>query len=237
MKINIITILVMSILLHGCLKPKKKTKRSGDQQSQTEDVEKDPSPKDQPIVDEQSGPQPQSEAPSQLALTSENVMWKRQKALENDLAAALELDKSQLCNELGLYSCTEAVHIVALGGHNPIRDAQYEPSASPTSTTPIAIERLALSACQKRVESDKEGSAIVFKHITLSGNTGEISQDQAKKQFNELYQRLLNRDAEESELMSSIALLKDPSGQNYASSDFALLACFSVATHIEFLFY
>lgn len=137
--------------------------------------------------------------PEYLSLHPETLVWKRYRAFESGLMDGLQLPKADVCVEGGQFSCIETVHLTVLGGNEPYQNAQYERAATPTALTPIAVERVILSACGKRLGLDKGlgASAVVFKHFALSG--AMPGPEQIKKQTAELFQRLLARDATEAE--------------------------------------
>ena len=83
-----------------------------------------------------------------------NLRFKGPERLANDFAAALDLRPSDVCNELGQYPCATFVHNVALGGVDPYGPGLYEPSGITAVTTPLAVERMALAACTRRVDAD-----------------------------------------------------------------------------------
>jgi hypothetical protein len=149
------------------------------------------------------------------------------------LAASLEIPRDALCKELSLYDCTDQVHAIALGGVEPYRSGIYEPLPNTAVTTPIAVERVALSACARRARDDfaAPDQALIFR--------GDAAGADLPAAVDKLYQRLLQRSAEASEvehlreLHREMATVGHPSlGENWAQ-----LACFAVATSLEALFY
>ena len=179
-----------------------------------------------------TGGEPQVEPSSK-----HDLQWKRAYALERDLMRALELEADEVCLEAGSEPCISQVHLVALGGHDPIGLGLYESLADPLTTTPIAVDRVMLSACGSRAEADASGGAVVFTDLDLSGPAPEASNEAVGGTATALYRRLLSRDplAEEIELLAQLTV--DDAGDPVSAVDFAKLACFTVASSTEFLFF
>src|SRR5262245_47874324 len=91
---------------------------------------------------------------SALVSNKANVRFKGAERLRNAVAQALSLDPGEVCNELGKYSCADAVHTVALGGVDPYGAGLYEPFPDTAASTPLVVERLVLSACVLRAKRD-----------------------------------------------------------------------------------
>ncbi len=174
--------------------------------------------------------------PPPFAISTRNrLAWKRQRALENDLLIALALEKADLCNELGLYSCIDFVHLVPLGGNEPFSRSQYEPLPSPTVTTPIALDRVALSACRARVDQDVAGVPVVF--ASLDFDAAAVDAEAAAAAIDGLGKRLLGRALTPGEVEEFAALTIDDDGAAVSPRDFAVLSCFAIATMSETIFY
>lgn len=168
-----------------------------------------------------------------------DLQWKRAAAVGHDLQRALELTSEQLCLEVGTAPCVEQVHLVALGGHDPFGLGLYESLATPLATTPIALDRVALSGCAARADLDRAagGAAVVFRGIDLAGAAPALDDPAIATMTTELYRRLLARDPLATELALIGELALDESGQAIAARDFAVLACYAIATTSEFLFF
>lgn len=174
--------------------------------------------------------------PPPFAISTKNrLAWKRHRALETDLMAALALEKQEVCNELGIYSCVDFVHLVPLGGNEPFAKSQYEPLAAPTVTTPIAVDRVALSACAVRTGKDAAGAPVVF--LSLDFAAAAVEDADADATIAELSRRLLAREATPGEIEELRDLTVDEEGAPVAVADFATLSCFAIATMSENLFY
>ncbi len=166
------------------------------------------------------------------------VVWKRVDALAADLGRALELDQGELCTEIGSAPCAE-VHRVALGGSDPLNTALYRPFAEPLATTPLAIERLALSACVLRVDRDAAGAPEVFSEMPLDSEPLSASNAGSAfaKQAASLGRRMLARDLTVDEIATLEPLGRDEEGAPVTSHDAAVLLCFTLATSTEMSFF
>jgi hypothetical protein len=185
--------------------------------------------------DEHTSPDPQEASASQHP----NLQWKRYAAFEADLAQALELAPDELCKEFGQESCTRVVHLAPLGGHEPFKTGLLEPSAEPLATTPAVVDRIVLSACSKRAGRDRAAGAKakVFRAIDLGKAAPPPDSAETKTLVSELYRRFLARDPDEFELASVATLALDEEGKALGGDAFAALACFTIATSTEFLFF
>ncbi len=144
-----------------------------------------------------------------------------------DLAAALELPRDAVCRELGAYDCATVAHRIVLGGVEPYVLRVDRPLPVSPVTAPIAVDRLALAACGRRValDFDTPARAVVFGPLAR----GEPGATDAT--IDALYDRLLGRapDAEERALVAELAT-------DASARAFATLSCFVVATSLEHIF-
>ncbi len=161
-----------------------------------------------------------------------NLVWKRYRAVEGGLMQGLGLQKADVCRELGQYSCIDKIHLTVLGGNEPYVMGQYERAQSPTALTPMAMDRVVLAACSKRIELDRAAgaSALVFKHFPLTGSSPTAAQLQA--QAGELYKRFLARDAEKAELDTVGGFVGKISTPDKA----ALALCLAIGSTVENVF-
>lgn len=173
------------------------------------------------------------EPPAIAASTHDHLVWKRAHALEHDLARALELPASALCTELGQLDCIRNVHRSGLGGHDPFGQGLYAPVSEPLVTTPLALDRVVLSACAARVEADRE-QPVVFTAIDLSQEAPAAGTEAFERTIETLYRRLLSRDPSAAELDVLATLTMTASNERAPAAQFAHLACFAVATTTEF---
>lgn len=166
--------------------------------------------------------------------TRARLLWKRNVTLEKDIVRALELEPDEVCSELGMASCTREVHHVALGGAAPFSLGLHKALPSPMLSTAVVVDRVLLSACSNRVAKDVEGPAVVFTEIDLRAERAPAAGDEAfVATVTALYRRFLSRDPTEEEVGVFGELVESP----MTASEFAILACYSVGSTTEFLFY
>jgi hypothetical protein len=180
-------------------------------------------------------PPPPPPPPSLAESTKGLLVWKRYRAIEQDLMRGLDLDKASVCSELGIYSCIDDVHLAALGGNEPFEKSQYEPSREPTATSSIAIDRVVLSACAERVNRDRAGTPTLFTGLDLDGTS--VSDNESDEVTTTLFRKLLARDPSAAELEKMRMLTEDADGLPVSGADYAKLSCYAVGTHVEFLFF
>ena len=171
-----------------------------------------------------------------------NLRFKGNERLTFDYSIALGIPFDQLCNELGQYPCTFAVHPVALGGVDPYGKGLFEPAQVTGSTTAIVVERVALASCVKRVTLDlaTPAAAIVFKSIPVSaGKLMNPQGTEVRLALTELAQRGWLRDPTEAELQHLIQLNSDIEATNVAdpATTWMKAACFAVLSSAEAVFY
>lgn len=166
------------------------------------------------------------------SLTGGHLIWKRYRIVEQNLMSALSLSKKQVCQELDKHSCIDKVHLNSLGGNNPLAGI-YNRAPIPSALTAIAMDRVSLAACSKRVKLDKAAGpeAKVFKYFKLSG--GQPSNTSIQSMTKDLYRRLLARDASDKEIEKVLAFarsIKDP-------EELAIATCYAIGTLTESVFF
>ena len=171
---------------------------------------------------------------SQFSQSNSSLIWKRSSALENSIMDALDLKAEEICNELGQYNCINKVYLAEFGGNDAIEKSQYVRLEKPSFVTSIALERVALSACLKKVEKEKTVKSL-FKHYDIDDkkidyNTQKESVD---KQNEYLYRRFYARDP----LPEELAELGTLADGNVTTTEYATLTCFALLSSSEFLFY
>lgn len=179
-----------------------------------------------------------------LAVSAKGVVrFKRNVRLTVDFAQSLGLTTAEVCNELGLYPCTTMVHALNLGGVDPYGSGLYEPLPFSGVTTPIAVDRVALSACTTRVTRDLASPAfgVIYKLIPLdaAGRIADLESAQVNLALDTLYQRTLLRDPTPEEKGHLKQLYADilASGKPDPGRSWMILSCFAVTTSVEYLFY
>ena len=170
-----------------------------------------------------------TEAAPEVTSRHPNVLAKNGEVLHRDLAAALELPREEVCRELGLYDCAKTAHRIVLGGTEPYGLRVDEPLPVAPVTAPIAVDRVALQACGRRVAKDFDAptEARVFGPLARREANGRDAAVTA------LYARLLAREPEPRERELVLRLGDAPA----TDREFAVLACFTVSTTLEFLFF
>lgn len=164
------------------------------------------------------------------------VQWKRAAAIEADLSRALALSSDELCKELGDKNCIRDVHLVPMGGNEPYVSGLMKPSVEPLATTPAVIDRVLLSACSTRAERDAQGRPEVFSKLRFDRPLPAADDPAIRDTVVDLYRRLLARDPS-SEEIKLVASLADDADEELRPQDFAALACFTIGSSTEFLFF
>jgi hypothetical protein len=167
-------------------------------------------------------------------VSSRNVVqWKRAAAIEADLSRALALSTDELCKELSDKNCIRDVHLVPMGGNEPYVSGLMKPSVEPLATTPAVVDRVLLSACSMRADRDAKGKPEVFTKLKFDQPLPAADDPAITDTVVTLYRRLLARDpsSEEQKLVASLAEDGDE------PRDFAALACFTIGSSTEFLFF
>lgn len=152
-----------------------------------------------------------------------------------DLSSALGLPLSSVCLELSTYDCFET-HRIALGEVDAYDSRIFEPLPEPPITAPIAVDRIALSACGEAVARDfgQAGQAELFTEV--AGDPDAATEAERAAVTQRLYQRLLLREVDPHELDAVVGLYDELSGAQPAKT-WAQLSCFAIATSLEALFY
>lgn len=206
------------------------------------------------------------------------LRWKRFRAIQNDLARALELDARSLCVERNGAQCAsggrvsltdwlrsqsipeadieaecklrqdsetcvdgdyipfdnpQGAHVIALGGNNTFLAGVHDAIPEPIVNTPIAIDRVLLTACGERAALDAEGPPTLFTALDFSASTIAAGSAGLAETVEMLYQRLLARNPTDEE---SAAILSMLSEGPMKVEEFARLACFAVGSQQEFVF-
>lgn len=170
---------------------------------------------------------PDSTSSKSRVMAKSGAVWSR------DLAQGLGLETWELCSELGSYDCVEEAHRITLGGVEPTKLGIDDPLPNASVTAPIAVDRVAISACALRYERDQEGPAVVFGPV-LDNDSKRAREDVAET----LVERLLSRRANKDEIEALDGLHAELEASSSAlTRDWAVGACVMVATSTEALFY
>lgn len=222
---KLIMLSLISVMIVQC--SGNRLKRSNGRGSSPSQTNADGSP-----VDGSAQPGAPGSAKPGLPQAGKTLLWKRYRPFESGLVKGLGLTKDQVCMELGKDSCIDKVHLTVLGGNEPFVNGQYERAQTPTVLTAVAIDRVVLAACSRRIELDAGlgANAVVFKHFPLTA--AKPSDDQIKQQATELYRRILARDPEAPELQAISAF----GGTAAAGDKIALSLCYAIASSSENIF-
>ena len=170
------------------------------------------------------------------ASSKARVKFKGNDRLRNEFARALDLEPNQVCTEFGLYSCTHLVHQVALGGAEPYGLGLNEPLPFTTITTPLAVDRLALTACRTRVDLDfaTPSAALIYKGDLNGADGSDVG-----NAIDVLYKRALIREPtpQEAEHLRQLHRDIEALGEGSTARSWAIASCFAVSTTMEQLFY
>ncbi len=189
-------------------------------------------PRDKPVEgDEMPAPPPYQTSKRSL------LQWKRQAAFEADLMGALQLSREQICVEVGGKNCVRDVHLVPLGGNDPYESGLMKPSPEPLATTSSVVDRVLLSACSTRARLDKEGTPVVLKALKLEGPLPSAADPAIAATVTELYRRFLARDPTADEVQLVTTLANGEGEPALSSQEFAALACFTIGSSTESLFF
>jgi hypothetical protein len=176
----------------------------------------------------------QSPAPS----ADPRVKFKDGERYLRDLAAALEMPRETICKELSQYDCFHDAFKVVLGGVEPYRIRIVEPLETASMTSPIAVDRVALHACSRRVHEDqKDPSTAVLFRLPRKADKKWKAQTAAT-----LYDRLLRRDPTPAETARMVSFYDTVAKSHNGSSadiarDWVAIGCFTLATSLESIFY
>ena len=137
-----------------------------------------------------------------------------------------------------MYDCVAAVHKITLGGVEPYSLGIDEPVGTAPVIAPMAADRVALSACDVRAERDLGdlGAALIFREMPGSGAPDAAALGAMSTR---LVEKLLRREAREGEVGELVAFWDEvvEEASEDPRRDWATLACFSLATSTEALFY
>jgi hypothetical protein len=172
-----------------------------------------------------------------------NLRFKSPEQLTAHFASALSLPPDQVCNELGRYACTTDVHNVVLNGVDPYVVGLFEPLKVTGATTPNVIDRVALAACARRVSLDvtTPGEAVLFKGLELDAQGRLANREGApvRDAITSLYQRALLRKPTQTEVdtLSQLSTRMESMGSQAPGRDWMTLACFTVLSSAESVFF
>ena len=176
------------------------------------------------------GPQPGEQAPS----ARPRVKFKTAERYAADLSNALSLPREALCSELDAFDCVD-VHRIALGEVDAFGLRLFEPLETRPITAPIAVDRIALSACGERAAQDfaDSGNAASFQEVAGTDASSASDRDAV---VGRLYRQLLLREPTDAET-NAVSSMYDDLPESGRAQTWAQMACFAIATSTEALFY
>ncbi|MCB9743621.1 MAG: hypothetical protein H6741_32745 [Alphaproteobacteria bacterium] len=150
-----------------------------------------------------------------------------------DLATGLGLHAWELCEELGQYDCISDAHLITLGGVEPTTLGVDKPQENASVSAPIAVDRVAISACGERYARDLSDTPVLFGPV-LEGNSARSRREVSEG----LIRRLLSRHPTKEEVDGLVDLYEtlEPLSDDPVK-DWCVGACVVVATSTEALFY
>lgn len=190
-------------------------------------------PAPEPEVSEPEAPQ------GIIASHKARVKFKGGEVMLRDLATALDLPRDRACGELGRYDCIQEVHGIALGGVEPYNQGINTPLEVMPVTSAIAADRVALGACTRRVKLDFDAPAEAVIFGAIANGPGAPDAAALGETAKALYDRILRRDATDAEVAALVGFHAEVAAEtgDDGRRRWAQLACFSVATTLEALFY
>ncbi len=177
-----------------------------------------------------------------LGLSDNSIFkLKRAKVLQNDLSVALSLSKEELCTELGDLDCIEEVHKLPLGDTSAYIDTIYSPIEQAIGPTIAIMDRIATSACGKRVEIDLEdpANAHYFNFDQSQTNLNSNLKEKLRASTTKLIQNAYLREPSTDELDDFVELYQtiQAAGISDPVTAWSQASCISMFTSLEFLFY
>lgn len=168
------------------------------------------------------------------------LRFKKQSLLKADLSSALGMKPDELCEEFGK-SCFDELYNLALGGVEAYQSQVTRGIEKSAVTTPIVLERLILSGCNKRAQRDVgNGDGVIFK-VALDARGQLVNPDgeDVKASLDNLYKRAVQRPIEAHEIKALQGLYQSvvAKSPDQAAEKWAALSCYAVLTSLEAVFY
>lgn len=183
-----------------------------------------------------------SPAPANFEATRANLRFKGAARLREDFARILRLPTDALCTELGRFDCVDEIHQISLGGVEPYRANIFVPFPGVAVGAPLAVERVALSACGERVRRDFESpeTAVFFGRLPLEGGAlTTVDSPAVDAALTRLFHEALLREPTREDLTVLKGLYADTvaEGVDTPARTWAQLVCLSVLTTTEALLF
>ncbi len=183
-----------------------------------------------------------AEPPAHFEASRANLRFKGAARIREDFAHILRLPADALCTELGRFDCIDDIHQIALGGVEPYRANIFKPFPGVAVGAPLAVERVALSACGERVRRDFEtpDAAVFFGRLPLNGAAlTTVDSPLVDAALTRLFHEALLREPSAEDLATLKALYADTVADGGATParTWAQLACMTVLTTTEALLF
>lgn len=177
-----------------------------------------------------------------FASVRNNLRFKGADRLAGELMRALDLGRDQICDELGAFDCLGAIHNITLGGVEPYNANIYRPFEGISVGAPMAVERVVLAACTRRILLDVEnpGESVLWGNIPLDGDRiADIDGSEVEAALTALFRRGVLRDPATEDLDDLRQMYRDieADGGGDPALHWAQLSCMVVLTSTEALFY
>ncbi len=186
------------------------------------------------------------DSPAPVASADPRVKFKDGERYLRDLSANLNMPREDICKELSRYDCMTDAFRIVLGGVEAPNLLVNEPIENAALTSPIAVDRVALHVCSKRVRMDKESpaDAVLFKAGAYGEDGRSTTPDKAwlSGAADAIYGSILLRSPSEREIQNLAAFYPQvadgrEAGSTEVAADWVTLSCFAVASSLEAVFY
>lgn len=181
-----------------------------------------------------------------VASVDPRVKFKDGERYLRDLSANLDIPREDICKELSRYDCMTDAFRIVLGGVEAPNLLVNEPIADAALTSPIAVDRVALHVCSRRVRMDREkpAEAVLFAAGAFGPNGRAKKPDPQwlNATADAIYGSILLRSPSEREVQNLSAYYTQVAEGRAANSaevaaDWVTLSCFAVASSLEAVFY
>lgn len=186
-------------------------------------------------------------APQRAAEASADphVKFKDGERYLRDLSTGLNIPREEICRELGRYDCVSEAFRIVLGGVQAPDLAVNTPLEDAALTAPIALDRVALHVCLKRVQNDlADPKKAVLLRAGAAGTEAGAKPTPAwlAATTANIYSAILMRAPSASERAQMAAFYDQvqkgrKAGDPKITSDWVTLSCFAVASSLENTFY
>jgi hypothetical protein len=119
----------------------------------------------------------------------------------------------------------------------------YKPVEGTSLSAPIIVERVAISACNRRLDLDLQtpDAAVLFGNVPLmAGRLADVESQAVADTIQRLFRVILQREPSADDTAALRELYRDIEGSAEArvpARDWAVLSCMALMTSTEFLFY